>query len=172
FWLTSWRPSSWCPSSSPPSSSWPSRTSNVPGWVSSATRGPWSSRSSVFARSRPNIKGRRQMSSGFLGSGPGQSGSQLDAGGAELAHEAGLVDRLEVRLVGRHELSLHEVHERVVHQDHSVLAPGLHDARDLERLALANQIRDRRRPDQDLHRRDAPPSRLLAQHLRDHALQG
>ena len=67
---------------------------------------------------------------------------------------------------------LHEVRERLVHRLHAEPAAGLHDRVDLVDLALADQVADRGRGDQDLDR-DAPaaPVGRLEQLLGHDALE-
>src|SRR5438477_6493997 len=83
---------------------------------------------------------------------------RLETGG-----EAGLLDRPDIRLVGLDDLLFHELEQRIVQRQHPQLLAGLNDRRDLERLALADQVRDRGCGEQDLARGDAPAAHLLAE---------
>src|SRR5690349_23964427 len=86
--------------------------------------------------------------------------------------EPGLLDGLHVRFLGLHLLGVHQLHQRVVERHHAGPAVGLHDRRDLEGLALANQVGDGRNGEQEFPRGDPTAADLLAQGLRDHAAEG
>src|SRR5690348_8210129 len=82
--------------------------------------------------------------------------------------EPGLLDGLHVRFLRLDLLGIHQLDQRVVERHHAGPAVGLHDRRNLEGLALADQVGDRRNREQDLPRGHPPAADLLAQGLRDH----
>src|SRR5690349_10979656 len=67
--------------------------------------------------------------------------------------EPGLLDGLHVRFLRLDLLRVHQLEQRVVERDHARAAVGLHHRGNLERLALANQVRHRRDREQNLARR-------------------
>src|SRR5207249_1572930 len=71
----------------------------------------------------------------------------------ERRHEARLLYRLHVGLVGADLFLLDELEQRVVQRHHAELLRGLHDRRDLEGLAFPDQVGHRRGREQDLARR-------------------
>ena len=86
--------------------------------------------------------------------------------------ELGLVDGLLVGLFAADLALIEQLLDGRVHGAHAELAAGLHGVLELIELALADEIGDRRRVDQDLERRDAALLvGALQQLLRDHAAQ-
>src|SRR5215213_9419315 len=85
--------------------------------------------------------------------------------GLERGGKAGLFDGLHVRFLRLDLLGVDQLHQRVVEGDHACLAVGLHHRGNLERLALADEVRDRGNREQDLARGHAPAADLLAQRL-------
>src|SRR2546422_7218505 len=68
-------------------------------------------------------------------------------------------------------LLLDQLEQGVVQRQHAELLRRLDDRRDLERLPLADQVRDGGRGEQDLPCRHPSAGDALAQCLRDHALE-
>src|SRR6185437_15729612 len=117
-------------------------------------------------RSRPSEDcGRGELRSPLRGH------RELEALRLELCREAGLFDGFHVGLVRLHLFLLHQIEQGIVQRDHPQLLAGLDDGRDLERLAFADQVRNRRRGEQDLPCRYTLTAHLLAERLRDHALE-
>src|SRR5690606_41960664 len=79
--------------------------------------------------------------------------------------ELALVEGLQVSLLARNEAGVEQALERGVHRAHAFRGARLHHVLELLELALTDQVRDRRRVDQDLERGDAaaaglPPDQL------------
>src|SRR5882762_8079955 len=85
--------------------------------------------------------------------------------GLERGRQSRFLDRLHVGLIRTDLLLLDQLDQGVVQGEHAELLRRLDDRGDLERLALADQVRDRRRREEDLARGDAPAAQLLAQRL-------
>src|SRR5215471_14496938 len=93
---------------------------------------------------------------------------------ADILHwlELGLVDALLVGLFARDHSVFQQLLDGVVHRAHPVLAARLHGGLELVELALADQVRDRRRVHQDLEGRHAAALvGALQQLLGHHAAQ-
>src|SRR6266850_1691770 len=91
--------------------------------------------------------------------------------GLERGRQTRLLDRFHIGLIRTDLLLLDQLDQGVVQGEHAELLRRLDDRGDLERLPLADQVRDGGRGEQDLARGDAPAAQLLAQRLRDHALE-
>src|SRR5438105_7904975 len=85
--------------------------------------------------------------------------------------DTALVGRLQVRLQRLDLLGIDELDQRVVHRYHAKPPRRLKNRRELEGLPFANQVRDRRRRQHDLASGNAATADLLAENLRDDALQ-
>ena len=83
--------------------------------------------------------------------------------------EGVLVYRPHVGFIGRDETLSNQAQERFIQQHHSFLFARLDRRRDLEGLALADQVSDGTRIKQNLEGRHAAATLLLAKGLRDDA---
>src|SRR5258706_5335122 len=80
-----------------------------------------------------------------------------------------LADRLHVGVLGGDPALLVEAHQVLIHELHALLARGSDHGRDLERLALADEVRHRLVVEHHLHGQHAPlPVPGLEQVLADH----
>ena len=70
--------------------------------------------------------------------------------------ELALVEGLKIGLLAGDHCAVHEVLEGPVHRAHTHSTARLHDIFELLELALANEVGDGRRVDEDLKRRHAP----------------
>src|SRR5262245_54441653 len=86
--------------------------------------------------------------------------------------EVCLGERLLVRVAAADHALLQQLLQRAVHRLHAQGGTALHDVLELIELAVADQVGDGRRVDEDLERRDAPcAARALHELLRDDAAQ-
>src|SRR6266550_2340616 len=85
----------------------------------------------------------------------------LEALRLQTGRETSLFDRAHIRFVGLDHLLFDELEQRVVQRQHPQLLAGLNDRGNLKRLALADQVRDGRRGEQDLACRHPTPTGLL-----------
>src|SRR5262245_41452942 len=85
--------------------------------------------------------------------------------------EPALVRGLHVGFLRLDLTAVHELDERVVGRAHPGPTRRLHYRRDLERLRFADEVRYGIGREQNLSCSNPPATDLLAEHLRDHALE-
>ncbi|MFQ5351357.1 MAG: hypothetical protein ACE5EG_13020, partial [Thermoanaerobaculia bacterium] len=86
---------------------------------------------------------------------PAEPGSKSTSAARYFGEERLLVGRLEIGLARLAHAVVHQLPQRVGHLGHALGAAGLQRRRDLEGLALADQVGDGRGADEDLESGDA-----------------